>query len=97
MLIKGDSRAARQATQAYMKDSEKIERDFVMNKWDKILYAGFFFMIAVVSGLLGSYAEFPKVELCHSVVILVLCILNKDKIKKNLRKYPTHFEYSTSF
>jgi hypothetical protein len=57
-----------------------------MNRWDKILYACFFFMIAVVSSLLGGYAEFPKWGYIIAVVIIILYILNKDAINKNLRK-----------
>jgi hypothetical protein len=57
-----------------------------MKNWDKIIYVSFFFIIAVVSSLMGSYAEFPKWSYVIVFIILILCILNKDKITKNLKK-----------
>jgi len=57
-----------------------------MKRWDKILYACFFFMIAVVVSLLGGYAEFPKWSYIIAITIVILYILNKDTIDKTFRK-----------
>ncbi|OPY89309.1 MAG: hypothetical protein A4E72_01159 [Syntrophus sp. PtaU1.Bin208] len=57
-----------------------------MTRWDKILYSCFFFMIAAIGSLLGGSAEFPKWIFFILIVLLILYVLNKDKIDKTFRK-----------
>ena len=57
-----------------------------MNKWDKIIYAVFFFMVAVVGSLLGGSAEFPRWIFIFLIVLVILYLLNKEKINKTFRK-----------
>lgn len=57
-----------------------------MNKWEKIIYACFFFLIAVVGSLLGGSAEFPKWIFIILIVMFILYVLNRDKIDKTFRK-----------
>ncbi|ABC78755.1 hypothetical membrane protein [Syntrophus aciditrophicus SB] len=57
-----------------------------MNRWDKIIYACFFFIIAVAGSLIGGSAEFPKWIFIILFIMLILYLLNKDKIDRNFRK-----------
>jgi len=61
-------------------------RTFVVNRWDKIIYAFFFFILAVVGSLLGGASEFPKWIFIILIVMILLYMLNKDRIDKNFRK-----------
>ena len=57
-----------------------------MNKWDKTIYAVFFFMVAVVGSLIGGATNFPKWIFIIIFIVIILYALNKNKISKNLRK-----------
>ncbi len=57
-----------------------------MKRWEKVLYACFFFLLAVIASLQGGLAEFPRWIFAILIVVIVLSVFNKDKIDKSLRK-----------
>jgi hypothetical protein len=59
---------------------------FFMKRWDKVLYASFFFLLAVIGSLQGGPAGFPRWIFLLLAVVTVVYLLNKDKVDKSFRK-----------
>lgn len=57
-----------------------------MKRWEKVLYASFFFLLAVIGSLQGGLAEFPRWIFAILIVVIILYLLNKEKIDKSFRK-----------
>lgn len=57
-----------------------------MKRWEKVLYASFFFLLAVIGSLQGGLAGFPRWIFAILIVVIILYLLNKEKIDKSFRK-----------